>query len=397
MWMLFLVGLLGAGDTASSAAPSGTPWTMHTIDNGSEGADGVRLADMNGDGLPDIATGWEEGGSIRVYLNPGTEKAKAPWPKVVVGSVGSPEDAVMGDMDGDGAVDVVSCSEGKTQQIWIHWAPVEKARMRDGAAWTTEALPAAANRAKWMFSVPFDVNGDGRLDLVAGAKGDGAAIGWFEAPATPRDLAAWQWHPIRDAAWIMSLELHDMNGDGLQDIVYTDRRGAQRKMGWLEHPGHDAESFGARWRDHEIGGAGREVMFLHMEVEDSRAPRRGWCTTRDGGILRFARQNPATWEVSEIAMPAEVGTGKGIATGDLDLDGVEDLVISCENAEGKQGIFWLQTDAQGHWNARTIGGLTGTKYDLVVLHDFDGDGDLDVLTCEERELLGVVWYENPAR
>ena len=120
MWMLFLVGLLGAGDTALSAAPSGTPWTMHTIDNGSEGADGVRLADMNGDGLPDIATGWEEGGSIRVYLNPGTEKAKAPWPQIVVGSVGSPEDAVMGDMDGDGAVDVVSCSEGKTEQIWFH-------------------------------------------------------------------------------------------------------------------------------------------------------------------------------------------------------------------------------------------------------------------------------------
>ena len=24
-------------------------------------------------------------------------------------------------------------------------------------------------------------------------------------------------------------------------------------------------------------------------------------------------------------------------------------------------------------------------------------GDLDVITCEERDNLGVVWYENPAR
>jgi hypothetical protein len=24
-------------------------------------------------------------------------------------------------------------------------------------------------------------------------------------------------------------------------------------------------------------------------------------------------------------------------------------------------------------------------------------GDLDVITCEERDQLGVVWYENPTR
>ena len=29
--------------------------------------------------------------------------------------------------------------------------------------------------------------------------------------------------------------------------------------------------------------------------------------------------------------------------------------------------------------------------------DLDGDGDLDLLTCEERDQLGVHWYENPAR
>lgn len=27
--------------------------------------------------------------------------------------------------------------------------------------------------------------------------------------------------------------------------------------------------------------------------------------------------------------------------------------------------------------------------------DMDGAGDLDVLRCEERAGLGVVWYENP--
>jgi hypothetical protein len=48
-----------------------------------------------------------------------------------------------------------------------------------------------------------------------------------------------------------------------------------------------------------------------------------------------------------------------------------------------------------------ISGAPGVKYDLVVLVDMDGDGDLDVLTSEEtaedgsKKGLGVIWYENP--
>lgn len=61
------------------------PWPRHTIDESSRGADGVRLADVNGDGLLDIATGWEEGGVIRAYLHPGSKLVKQKWPAVTVG------------------------------------------------------------------------------------------------------------------------------------------------------------------------------------------------------------------------------------------------------------------------------------------------------------------------
>src|SRR5262245_63756965 len=83
------------------------PWPRHAIDSSSRGADGVRLADVNGDRRLDISTGWEEGGVIRVYRNPGPAAVRDAWPAVTVGRVRSPEDAVFVDLDGDGAMDVV--------------------------------------------------------------------------------------------------------------------------------------------------------------------------------------------------------------------------------------------------------------------------------------------------
>src|SRR4051794_21927031 len=103
--LVLAVVLDGPPTTAGDRGPA---WVRHTVDESSRGADGVRLADVNGDGLPDVATGWEEGGRVRVCLNPGPALARRPWPSVTVGRVGSPEDAVFVDLDGDGSTDVVS-------------------------------------------------------------------------------------------------------------------------------------------------------------------------------------------------------------------------------------------------------------------------------------------------
>src|SRR5688572_25139842 len=118
------------------------PWSRHIIDNALKGADGVRLVDVNGDGKLDVATGWEEGGGIRVCINPGAAKVKAKWPAVTVGKVGSPEDAVLVDVDGDGNVDVVSSCEGRTRAIYFHLSPGRE-KILDEAAWTTARLPAS--------------------------------------------------------------------------------------------------------------------------------------------------------------------------------------------------------------------------------------------------------------
>ncbi|MCH5376211.1 MAG: hypothetical protein JJ992_19750, partial [Planctomycetes bacterium] len=74
---------------------------------------------------------------------------------------------------------------------------------------------------------------------------------------------------------------------------------------------------------------------------------------------------------------------------------------TCENAtDGKSGVRWLahsQCAKKTGWTAGEISGPEGVKFDRLELLDLDADGDLDVLTCEERDNLGVVWYENPHR
>jgi hypothetical protein len=356
------------------------PWVRHVIDDGLGGADGVRLADVNGDGRPDVATGWEEGGMIRVCLHPGKEKVKEKWPTVTVGKVASPEDAVLVDLDGDGNVDVVSSCEGKTRSIFFHFAAA-RGTVLEAKEWKTAALPASAGK-QWMFCLPMQVDGVRGIDLVCGGKNKGAQIGWFESPVDARKVEDWVWHPMREAGWIMSLLALDMDGDGDLDVLFSDRRGARSGVYWLENP---------TWKEHVIGAVGKEVMFLAPAEADVVA------AARPKELVWFRRLDRSgdRWESQSIAIPQEAGTAKGVAMGDIDRDGKKDLVFSCENAKGKIGLMWMK-QVDGKWVAHDISGRAGEKFDLVELIDLDGDGDLDVMSTEERELNAVVWYENPA-
>ncbi|HUT33718.1 MAG TPA: VCBS repeat-containing protein [Planctomycetota bacterium] len=391
-----LLWLVLVGATAH-AQDRGTPWVRHTLDDSSRGADGTRLADVNGDGLLDIATGWEEGGTIRAYLNPGPAKSKAKWPAVTVGKVGSPEDAVFADLDGDGAVDVVSCCEGRVRSVFVHWAPKEKGRTLDSAAWATQAVPALEGKQMWMFALPLQLDGRNGIDLVVGAKGGGAQIGWLEAPANPRDLAAWKWHPLREAGWIMSLIAADVDGDGDLDVVASDRKGPRRGAFWLENPG-PGPAQAEPWREHAIGASDEEVMFLTLADLDKDGLVDVLAATRGKELvwLRRTAAKPPAWGTVTIPLPPNTGTAKGVGVADIDLDGKLDIVFTCENARGKSGVLWMSRGDAG-WDGHEISGPQGTKYDLVELIDLDGDGDLDVLTCEEAENLGVIWYENPTK
>lgn len=365
------------------------PWQRHTIDNSSKGADGVRLGDINGDGLMDIVTGWEEGGVVRLYLNPGPEKSKEKWPAVTVGQAKDVEDAVLVDLDNDGTLDVVSSCEGKTKIMYVHWGPKDRAKLLDEGAWQTEPIPVTIGKQMWMYCLPMQIDGERGMDLVTGSKGKGAAVGWLESPEDPRDLNAWTYHKIRDAGWIMSLEQRGWSG-----VLVTDRKGPNRGF-------YSVAYFEDRWHSFEIEMDKSEYMFAStvpgLEHQTVTA-------TRDG-VVKFFIRDP-TVRVSpkittlELPNPFGVKHGKAVAVGRVDSNEQLDLVISfnTQGEKDKPGVAWIKVDPDKDpkdWSAYDISGTEGKKFDRIELIDLDGDGDLDVLTCEEAENLGVIWYENP--
>ncbi len=206
-------------------------------------------ADLDGDRIMDLVVVNSESTAFSQFMGQGDGTYGPP----VVRKGGGFPDA--GDLDGDGDLDLV-IFEGSTSMatLWVFWNdgkglfPFSTKLLRGSEIWSTVArdldgdgladlvlgggqcriLMNRGNKAFGGlrnygpgFPLPFDLDGDGDLDLATHLLGEGL-ISVFTNDGTGEFTDALLPASPTMGSWVRSFTSGDLNGDGLEDLIWVD-------------------------------------------------------------------------------------------------------------------------------------------------------------------------------
>lgn len=230
-------------------------WKQRFVDSQCIGAHAVALGDINRDGRIDVVASGESNStppdSIYWFECPARPNEADEWPKVVLGpgqSGGLAHYPDVGDVNGDGRLDVVHAAKAEKTGEWYRlWTQPEDAT----GAWKFSEVGKGYKQAT---NVQLgDIDGDGIVDILA-SQGHDVGVHWFEGPD-------WKVHTIdKEMHSPHTLVLVDLDADG--DLDGATCAYESKLLVWFENDGK------GRFKTHIISTSQQAYDLVARDVDN---------------------------------------------------------------------------------------------------------------------------------
>ena len=214
--------------------PQGRPglWKKHFVFERIQG-ETPPFADLTGDGRPELVCHWQNRWG---WVGPDWNHPTEPWSFHPITAEGEYKEFYhgtgVGDVDGDGRSDLI-LNDG----WWKHPAPGSRQE-----TWTAHPRRLATRGGAQIYA--YDVDGDGDNDLISALDAHGWGLAWFEQVRQGGRIKFVQHTIMGDRTEQQrygvafsqphAIDVADVDGDGLTDIVVGKRRWAHGPTGDVE-------------------------------------------------------------------------------------------------------------------------------------------------------------------
>lgn len=335
----------------------------------------VYAADLDGDGYTDILSTSQGNDEVVWYKNinnSGTFGSK----QVISSNTDSPTSVYTADLDGDGDIDVLSASGVDDKIAWYENMDGQ------GNFGSQQIITTNANIAEAVYAA--DIDGDGDMDVLS-ASGLNDTVAWYENIDGQGTFGALQ-IINSNTDYATSVYATDLDGDGDTDVLSASFY--DNKIAWYENTDGqgtfsseiiiDGTSEGAKFvYASDIDGDG-DMDVVSASQEDSQV---AWHENIDG------KGNFSTKQIISSNVPG----ASSVYAIDIDGDGDMDVLSS---SSYDHTIAWHENlNGLGTFEEQKIISNNAIDARRVYAADFDGDGDMDVLSASYLDSK-IAWYEN---